>query len=132
MKSPESIEYINYRLQKSRETLAAAELLIQNKMWSSAVNRLYYAAYYAISALLFKSDLDAKTHAGLKTQFFQHFVKTGKIDASLGKVYVELFNIRHKGDYDDFVDFSEEMVLSLLEPAKQLIEAVHEEINRTQ
>jgi uncharacterized protein len=130
MKSPDNDEYANYRLQKSRETIEAAALLIQNKIWNSAVNRLYYAAYYAVSALLIKSGMNAKTHAGLKTQFFQHFVKTGKIDTQLGKVYDELFDIRQQGDYGDFFDFTEEDVLPLLQPTKALIEAVIEEINQ--
>ena len=130
MKHPDNNEYASYRLEKSRETIEAASLLIQSKIWNSAVNRLYYAAYYAVSALLIKSGMNAKTHAGLKTQFYQHFVKTGKIEIRLGKVYDELFDFRQQGDYGDFFDLSEEDVLPLLKPVEELIEAVNEEINK--
>lgn len=40
-------------------------MLVANKKWNSAVNRLYYAVYYAVSALLVKNEIEAKTHAGV-------------------------------------------------------------------
>lgn len=130
MKPSERDNFAKYRMEKSLETLQAAELLVQNGNWNSAINRLYYAAYYAISSLLVKSGIETKTHAGVKTQFLLHFVKAGKIDISMGKLYGDLFDWRQKGDYGDFFDFTEEDVAPLLKPVKQLIEAVHEEINK--
>ncbi len=131
MNSSERDDYAKYRMEKSRETLEAAELLIRNGNWNSAVNRLYYAAYYAITGLLVKAGIETKTHTGVKTQFFLHFVKTGKISMSLGKLYTDLFDWRQKGDYGDFFDFTEADVAPFLEPIKQLIDAVIEEINKT-
>ena len=108
MKPTERDDYAKYRMEKSRETLEVAALLVQNGKWNSAVNRLYYAAYYAVSGLLVKSGIESKTHTGVKTQFLLHFVKTGKIEMSLGKLYADLFDWRQKGDYGDFFDFTEE------------------------
>lgn len=73
-------DYINYRIGKSEEIFADAVLLAQNKRWNSCVNRLYYSSYYLISALLYKLDIKAETHNGVKTQFFMHFIKTGLTD----------------------------------------------------
>lgn len=130
MKPEERNDYAKYRMEKSRETLEVAALLVQNGKWNSAVNRLYYAAYYAVSGLLVKSGIESKTHAGVKTQFLLHFVKTGKIDMSLGKLYADLFDWRQKGDYGDFFDFTEEDVVPLLTPTKELIDAIFVEISR--
>ena len=121
--------YIKYRVEKADETFEVAELLVNNQKWNSAINRLYYAAYYAISALLVQAEINTKTHTGVKTQFFLNYVKTGKIDVALGKLYSDLFDWRHKGDYGDFFDFTEEDVLPTLIPTKTLIEAVKNEIN---
>ena len=124
MNQAERQEYIKYRLEKATETFEVAELLINNKKWNSAVNRLYYAAYYAISALLVQAEINTKTHAGVKTQFFLNYVKTGIIEVQLGKTYSDLFDWRQKGDYGDFFDFTEENVLSIFLPTKNLIEKV--------
>jgi uncharacterized protein (UPF0332 family) len=114
------LDYVKYRLQKAEETMDVAELLIDNKKWNSAVNRLYYA----ISALLIYDNVSAKTHAGVKTQFFLHYIKSGKIEASSGKLYADLFDWRQKGDYNDFFDFEEELVVSLLIPCKSLLSSI--------
>lgn len=53
-----------------------------------------------------------------------HFIKIGIIDRELGKFYTAIFNKRQTGDYDDFVDFSKEVVLNMLLLAKQLIESI--------
>ena len=121
MSLPGKDDYIKYRLDRAHETYEVAKLLVDNKAWNSAVNRLYYAAYYAISALLIKSGVPTKTHAGVKTQFLLHFIKSGKINLDYGKVYADLFDWRQKGDYGDFFDFKEEDLLSVLEPTRLLI-----------
>lgn len=123
-------EYIKYRLEKADETIVVTKLLIKNKMWNSAVNRLYYSAYYAVSALLVQGELNTKTHTGVKTQFFLNYVKTGIIELELGKVYSDLFDWRQKGDYGDFFDFTEEDVKSIFSPTQKLIEKVKEEIGK--
>lgn len=128
MNSNERNEYIKYRLEKAEETLEVAELLIENEKWNSAINRLYYASYYAISALLVKAEINTKTHSGVKSQFFLYYVKTGIIEMESGKVYADLFDWRQKGDYGDFFDFTEEEVKSIINPTKKLIEKVKAEI----
>ena len=45
-------EIVNYRLEKSLRTYNEAVGSIANGYVETAANRLYYAAYYAVSALL--------------------------------------------------------------------------------
>ena len=124
MNDPERTAYIKYRLEKAMETLQVAELLVENKRWNSAVNRLYYAAYYAVSALLVQNTIPTKTHSGVKTQFFLHYVKTGIVEVRLGKTYADLFDMRQKGDYGDFFDFLEADMLAILGPSRELLERI--------
>ncbi len=100
-------DYVKYRLEKAEETYEVALLLVREKKWNSAVNRFYYACFYAISALLVQSEIETKSHSGVKTQFFLKFIKEGKVSTNLGKLYTDLFDWRQKGDYGDFFDFSE-------------------------
>ena len=45
---------INYRLQRADETLEEARLMQNVAHWNTCANRLYYARFYAVSALLIK------------------------------------------------------------------------------
>lgn len=40
------------------------------------------------------------------------------------KIYAQLFTFRQKGDYSDFYDFTEDMVLPYFEPVITLIETI--------
>ncbi len=49
----ESIEaLVSYRLQRAKETLHEADILIKDSCYNAAVNRLYYACYYAVITYL--------------------------------------------------------------------------------
>ena len=122
-------DLIKYRIQRSRETLHDARLLADNQRWNSAINRLYYAAYYAVMALLIDSDLKPTTHNGAKSNFSMHFVKTGKISKELGKAYSQLFTWRQKGDYDDLFYFDLEKVEPYFAPVGELIESIEKILN---
>jgi uncharacterized protein (UPF0332 family) len=113
-------DLINYRITRAEETFLDAQILAKEKRWNSSINRLYYAAYYSITALLLSKDLYPTTHSGVKSNFFEHFVKNGIISEDLGKIYSQLFTWRHKGDYADLFDFEEETVLPYFEPVEQL------------
>lgn len=94
-----------YRIQRAKETILEAEMLIQNGFFNAAVNRLYYACYYSVNALLVKQRITAQTHAGVKQMFGLNFIVTGKLPSKLGRFYNQLFNDRITGDYDDFISF---------------------------
>ena len=65
MKPDNQSDLISYRIQRSEETLSEVDILIRNKLWNTAINRLYYACYYAATALLLKYDIKATTHTGV-------------------------------------------------------------------
>ena len=113
-----------YRITKAKETFKEIELHVENKLWNTAVNRLYYACYYAVIALLIDKDIQAQTHSGVRQMFGLHFVKSGLIDKESGKFYTDIFDMRQTGDYDDYIDFTKEDVLDLIDPANELISKI--------
>ncbi|MCK5536548.1 MAG: HEPN domain-containing protein [Bacteroidales bacterium] len=123
-------ELINYRIARAKDTLDDALILSEKHKWNSTINRLYYAAYYAVIALLLHNNLKPATHNGAKSNFSEHFIKTGIISKEFGKSYSQLFTWRQKGDYDDLFDFTEEKVLPYFTPVKALIELIEEIINK--
>jgi uncharacterized protein (UPF0332 family) len=121
-----SDEYYQYRIQRAFETIREVETHIQNKFWNTAINRMYYACFYAVGALLIKNGIETGSHAGARQKFGQLFVKTGIIDSVLAKHYTDLFEKRHKGDYNDFFDYEEETVLRLFPLSRKFIETISE------
>ncbi len=117
-------DLINYRIERAIDTLDDASILAEREKWNSTINRLYYAAYYAVMALLLDSELKPTTHNGAKSQFSEHFIKTGKIDSKYGKMYSQLFTWRQKGDYDDLFDFNEDKVMPYFEPVNDFISLI--------
>ncbi len=103
-------EIVRYRLQRANEALEDAQILANSGRWNTCVNRLYYACFYAISALLLQRELSSTRHTGIRSLFNRHYVKTGKIPRELAKVYNDLFERRQESDYLDFVSFEEEQV----------------------
>jgi uncharacterized protein (UPF0332 family) len=114
-------DYINYRLQKAKETILETKILIENKLWNTAINRMYYACFYAVGALLLKNGVQVSTHTGCRQKFGELFIQTGFISKALGKHYAGLFEKRQKGDYNDFFDFDEDTVVKLYQPTVDFI-----------
>ena len=76
MTEQEKIEIIAYRIKRANDTYNEVQLHLNNKLYSTAINRLYYACYYAVSALLIKHDIKTKTHAGTRQMLGLLFIKT--------------------------------------------------------
>lgn len=98
-------DYVFYRLEKAKDTIAEVEVHLTNEFWNTAINRMYYAAFYAVNALLTTSNTEISSHAGVRQQFGLMYVKTGIIEKRLAKHYTDLFEKRQKSDYNDFFDF---------------------------
>lgn len=119
-------DFITYRLNKAEEVYAAAVLLYNAGQWNSAVNRLYYACFYAASALLLKRGIGAKSHAGIISKFSESVVRTHEMSVDEYKVYSKLLNWRTKGDYSDMFDFSKEDLDDVMGPTRIFIDGVKE------
>ena len=121
------LEIVRYRLEKAERTYNEAMGAVANGYAETAANRLYYAAYYAVSALLVAYKHEASTHNGVIQMFGMAFIKTSVVDKCYGKIYNQLFSLRLTGDYEDrhIVDMGAE-ILPLVDPAKRLIDKVSE------
>jgi uncharacterized protein (UPF0332 family) len=115
-------ELVSYRLQRARETLADARILADAGRWNPCVNRLYYACFYAVSALLIQEGLSSTKHTGLRSLFNRHFVKTNKVPKDRARIFNDLFERRQEGDYVDFVSFEESQVLPWLPEAETFVQ----------
>lgn len=115
---------IAYRLQRAREALEEARLLADHGHTNAAVNRLYYACFYAVSALLYSHGFSAVKHSGVRSLFGRHFVKTGLVSKELGAFYNDLFEYRQESDYEDFFQIDPQLLAPWLAQAQQFIEVI--------
>lgn len=123
MKNSKS-EFVNLRITNAQKTLSEVDILIDNKLWNTAVNRIYYACFYAVCALLYNSDFDTKTHSGVKRLLSLHYIKTGLISNDIWDFYSLIFEMRQNADYEYMVDYEYDDVVQLLPQAKELIETI--------
>ena len=115
---------VEFRLEKAQRAYEQAAGVVQMRYWETAANRLYYAAYNAVSALLIAYGYNAQSHSGVTHLFGQHFVKTGLVPTEFGRLYHKLFSMRLTGDYDDTYGITDADVLPYIEPARTLIEFI--------
>lgn len=114
-------DYIRYKLQKSTQSLREARLLMENGINDTAVSRLYYAAFYAVNALLAENGFNPKTHSGTKTIFTKEFILTGKIESRYADFYSFLMAKRFEADYDDFVFIDESKIEGVFAETEEFI-----------
>ena len=114
-------DYISYRITRAKESIIAAKLLAENKLFVSSVNRLYYACFYIVDALLFQNKINAKSHSGAKSQFSLHFIKTNKIPVEFGELYSELLDLRQEGDYGSKFEIGAKEIESLLNEVQHFV-----------
>ena len=62
-------DLIRYKLNRAEETLAEAKLMIQSNHPYGATNRIYYACFYAVTALLLTRNLSSSKHSGVVSLF---------------------------------------------------------------
>ena len=121
-------DYINYKLKKANEALNEAQLLLENNFNDACISRLYYAAFYAISALLINLNLNPKTHQGVKSLFHKEFIYTGKLDEEFSDFYTLLMAKRNEADYESFSFINKAKLPGYLAKTKQLIELAKQQI----
>ncbi|MBS1249313.1 MAG: hypothetical protein MAG431_00889 [Chloroflexi bacterium] len=124
MRKEELQALIGYRLQRASESMEEARLMQNEDHWNTCANRLYYAAFYAVSALLVQGGHTASKHSGVKALFNQYYVKPGIVTKESGRLYNRLFDLRQEGDYIDFVFLEAETVEPLAGATAEFIDTI--------
>jgi uncharacterized protein (UPF0332 family) len=119
-------ELIQYRLERADVTLEEANILMRENKLLGAVNRIYYAVFYATSAVLLKQGHSSGTYAGLIALFHRELVNKGVLDKEYGKILERSFANRTAGDYKDRRKFENDQVDSFFIDGKKFIEKIKE------
>lgn len=103
-----------YRLSQADEALAAARAERAAGRRRSAINRAYYAMFYASLALLTSRQVGTSKHSGVVARVSEHFIKTGLLPAEMGRALNQAFALRQKADYREFFEPTPDQVDQVL------------------
>ena len=117
---------MHYRMERADETMEEVGILAERGHFNAALNRLYYACFYATQALLLKHHIAATTHAGVKSMLGLHFISKGIISIDHGKTFNTLFEKRHSSDYEAFAYCDKALVDDLTPLAEAFIQRIKE------
>jgi uncharacterized protein (UPF0332 family) len=86
-------------LEKAKESLAAAELLMSQNYHAFAVSRAYYAMFYVAEACLASIGQSYSSHAATQSAYGREFAKSGNLDPKFHRWLIDAQDLRNIGDY---------------------------------
>ena len=100
--SEKKVDLCIYRMRSAIETLGVSALCLENQHYKDSINRSYYAAFYAVKAVLALDEVDFKRHKDAVAYFNKTYVATDIFQREIGKKLGRLKQERETSDYDDF------------------------------
>ena len=120
----ENLTAARIHLDQAREAIRAAELLADNGLARSSIERSYYAAFHAASAVLASHGIYPSTHDGVISMLALHFVKAGALSKTAGRDLQRLQDQRLVADYKGYLDQDATDAAECLDLARAFLAAV--------
>jgi uncharacterized protein (UPF0332 family) len=120
--SRDMTELVRYWWEKAERSLASAEYEYTMEAYDFAINRLYYSAFYAVSAWLIEKRHNFKKHSGARGLFHQEMIKTGVLPKKWAKFYDRLFEDRTDSDYVPMTEFEASYVQIQIKECREFLE----------
>lgn len=120
---------VGLEIEKAENIVSQINELEKLSYWDNMANRLYYALFHAVSALLIFDKHNVSTHKGSIVLFGQFYIKTGVFNINDGRLFSQLQTIREKSDYNCAYQTSEDEIKPLIYPTIELIKRIKLYIN---
>ena len=118
------LKEVTLYIENADEALSVAKLNLDNDFYAAAINRAYYAIFYAANALLSTKKLARSKHSGVLSAFRQDFIKTGLLPSELSEIYGQVMDDRNEGDYEIITATSKEDAEIDLAQARHFVDEV--------
>ena len=109
------------RLKSAEQALADASTLLASGSVCGAMNRCYYAIFYAAYALAIRDGRTFRKHVGIIAFFHKEYLKTNRLPRDLGRIFQKAFDDRCEADYFDAARFSLDDATESLEDARRFV-----------
>ena len=120
----------NYRIAEAEDSLKVAALCLKEGLYKDSINRSYYAAFYAVKAILALSTVDFKRHKDVMGYFNKEYVAKEIFPREIGRKLGTLQRVREKSDYDDFYIASREKAEEQFQTAELVIGEVKKYLDK--
>ncbi|MEM9665499.1 MAG: HEPN domain-containing protein [Bacteroidota bacterium] len=104
--------------------LRTAQLALDDGDAAAAVNRAYYAAFHVVRALLVEHDEAPKSHNGVHRRFHFHYVRTGRVEASVAAILAHAEEVRQQADYDAMTTSDALAAADLLDDVQRFVDTL--------
>jgi uncharacterized protein (UPF0332 family) len=118
-------------LTKAKESLKAAEMLIEGQFYDFSAGRSYYAMFYATEAVLLSKNLSFSKHSAVIAAFGKDFIKTKIFNQKMRDSLVSAFELRQMGDYGSPGSVSKDKAQSLIKQTREFIDEVEVYLKKT-
>ena len=125
MSEKDKFALIKYRIDRANETIVEAKEALELNHLNLAVNRIYYACFYSVEALMLTRDFSTKNHGVLKGEFNKIYIHSGILDKKYFETLNNAFKNRQTGDYGDFVKFNKDKVKNSLIEAEGFVAEIN-------
>ena len=109
---------VGLEFEKARKAFAQMAELRKLGYWDTVANRLYYAVFHAVSALLIRDGHKVNTHKGAISAFGLNYIRTGLLPQEFGRLYSDLQIMRNNSDYNCSSDVTQEEIEPKIEQAE--------------
>ena len=117
------------RMQQAAEALEDGKyLLAAGRGARTAVNRAYYAAFYAVLALLQALGKTPRKHRGVLALFDMECVRTGRLPKELSAALHQLFDARQEDDYSGPDPVLPEEATEFIAVTEQFVQAIRDHL----
>lgn len=117
---PELVRLLIERADEALDTARRERMLSP----AAAINRAYYAAFYAASAVMAAEGRHFVKHTGLRAALHRHLVKPGRLPTDLGREFDALLEARQIADYTATVEQTTEKADVCIAGAERLVAAL--------
>lgn len=120
----ERLLIVKLEIEKAYRLYGQALIMQASEQWDGMANRLYYAVFHAVSALLIHDRHEVNTHKGSHVLFAQYYVKIGVLPKKYGELYRTMEKMREESDYNCTYDEEADVLQENLAPAKEMIDTI--------
>lgn len=115
-------EHSSKLLDKALDTIEGAEGLLDMDKVEIAAGRAYYAMFYVAGVLLYKKDVQFSKHGQVIAAYGKEFAKTKVLDPKFHRWLRAGFDTRISGDYDVDTGIGREIVVDMINKAREYLE----------
>lgn len=109
-------------LNKAEESLTAAKLLTDNRLYDFAASRAYYTMFYVAEAFLLGQGLTFSKHAAVISAFGREFANKGIVPVEFHRYILDAQDKRNRGDYSIDANITESQAREQITHAGEFIE----------